>query len=319
MDKLQEANQRLLEKRKLQQTNTLESVKNLLSVDKIEEARTLAVKSSYSNPSEEIAKLFEAKTINSKKCECGNNIKAIFNRSMLKYYYQHNVCSECYAKEVELREEQEKKMIELEEKHKAETERKHWEAFLQNKDEIVIEILRRCNVPPRLQKAIVDNPPVGNYFITGSIGTGKSYLAAGLLKNYVYSTYPLYTNEGYKININPLPVYVTVPELLLDIRDCFGDSSIHTEKGLIDHYTSAPFLVLDDLGIEKVSEWSLQTLYIIINRRYEESEEKHTVITSNLSLDNISKKLDDRIGSRINGMCKTLCLKGKDRRLKNYI
>ena len=73
--------------------------------------------------------------------------------------------------------------------------------------------------------------------------------------------------------------------------------------------------MLDDLGVDKTSEGSLQTLYTIIDRKYR--EEKQTLITSNLTLDEIAEEVGDRIASRIAGMCKVVEIKGKDRRLKN--
>ena len=72
-------------------------------------------------------------------------------------------------------------------------------------------------------------------------------------------------------------------------------------------------LILDDMGAEKTSEWSIQTLYSIIDRRYR--DEKQTLITSNLTLDEIAEKVGDRIASRIAGMCKVVEIKGKDRRI----
>jgi DNA replication protein DnaC len=71
---------------------------------------------------------------------------------------------------------------------------------------------------------------------------------------------------------------------------------------------------MDDLGVEKTSEWSMQTLYTITDWRYREL--RQTLVTSNLTLDEIAGKVGDRIASRIAGMCKVVELKGKDRRIK---
>ena len=72
-------------------------------------------------------------------------------------------------------------------------------------------------------------------------------------------------------------------------------------------------LALDDIGSEKATDWALQMLYLLIDRRY--SQMLKTIITSNLTLDQIADRLDDRISSRIAGMCKIVSIKGKDRRL----
>jgi DNA replication protein DnaC len=41
-----------------------------------------------------------------------------------------------------------------------------------------------------------------------------------------------------------------------------------------------------------------------------------TIITSNLTLEEVSEKVGDRIASRIAGMCKVIELKGIDRRVE---
>jgi DNA replication protein DnaC len=61
-------------------------------------------------------------------------------------------------------------------------------------------------------------------------------------------------------------------------------------------------LILDDLGVDKPSDWVLNVLYNIINYRYENL--KKTIITSNFSLDEIAEAFNDnRITRRIERMC----------------
>ena len=63
---------------------------------------------------------------------------------------------------------------------------------------------------------------------------------------------------------------------------------------IINKYSLVDWLVLDDLGIEKTSDWSFQTLYLIINQRYEKL--KPVIFTSNLSLEELAGQLgDDRL------------------------
>jgi DNA replication protein DnaC len=111
------------------------------------------------------------------------------------------------------------------------------------------------------------------------------------------------------------PRMISVPDLLLEIRECFSGRTGDSESSLIEKYTGRKCLILDDLGPEKSSEWSIQTLYSIIDRRYRDV--RQTLVTSNLTLDEIAEKVGDRIASRIAGMCEVVEIKGKDRRLKN--
>jgi len=88
----------------------------------------------------------------------------------------------------------------------------------------------------------------------------------------------------------------------------FGESNFL--KGIKDY---KGILVIDDLGVTKETEWEIQTFYQIIDRKYEDMIP--TIITSNLGLDEISKKMGDRIASRIAGMCQVFEMTGKDKRV----
>lgn len=148
-------------------------------------------------------------------------------------------------------------------------------------------------------------------FIHGKAGTGKTHIAAALIRARVSKLKVRGNIEDASADM----VFVSLVDLLLEIKACFREGSEITEERIIDKYTTgSPFLTIDDLGTEKSTEWVLQTLHTIIDRRYRNMQK--TVITSNLDLDGIAAKIGDRIASRIIGMCKVIELKGKDRRLK---
>jgi DNA replication protein DnaC len=143
----------------------------------------------------------------------------------------------------------------------------------------------------------------GSLFLHGPAGTGKTHLAVALLREHLKEFESIFPGR-----------FVEVPELLMEIRDTFREKAEHSEMELLDRYSCCELLVLDDLGAEKPSEWVTQTLYLLINRRY--TGEKRTIVTSNLSLPQLSERLGDRIVSRLAGMCEVVELTGKDRRLK---
>jgi len=72
-------------------------------------------------------------------------------------------------------------------------------------------------------------------------------------------------------------------------------------------------LFIDDFGTEKGSEWVLETLYSIIDKKYEDVIPM--IITSNLDLNALGVKMGDRIASRIAEMCDVVEMTGLDRRL----
>ena len=84
-------------------------------------------------------------------------------------------------------------------------------------------------------------------------------------------------------------------------------------------------LIMDDLGAEMITEWGRETIYQIINKRY--NHNRQTLITSNytpselLTRFNKTKNAEElitgkRIVSRLYEMCRQVELKETDHRLK---
>jgi DNA replication protein DnaC len=137
--------------------------------------------------------------------------------------------------------------------------------------------------------------PDKNLFIWGSAGTGKTHLATAIMRGY-----------GSGWIFKPQQIY----------RDCRGLKSGYDEQAAINKYVNIPFLVIDDLGVEKKTDFSFSTLYEIIEGR-DMAFKNGMIITSNLNLNSLAERLgDDRITSRIIGMCRIIELSGQDWRMK---
>lgn len=150
-------------------------------------------------------------------------------------------------------------------------------------------------------RAFLENP--ADMVLTGAPGTGKTHLAAAILRELVRES---------KIRGKETARFVPVPELLAEIRASYRDDG-PDERDILDKYSQLPYLVLDDLGAEKSTEWSITTLYLIIDRRYRDM--RPTVVTTNLTLDQIAKTLSERISSRL-ASGKVIEIKGEDYRMK---
>ena len=167
-----------------------------------------------------------------------------------------------------------------------------------------------AGVPPMFRAArLTDFPkvyhlPVGkSLYLHGSKGVGKTHLLAGILA------------EGLLSPDHPLDVkFVVSVDLLAEIKDTFSPGAKQTEEQVFEKYVQAKILYLDDLGVEKSSDWVLQALYRIINHRY--NWMLPTVISSNLSIEELVAKFDDRIASRSAGMCELIFMTGSNRRLQ---
>uniref|UniRef100_UPI0028DCCB39 ATP-binding protein n=1 Tax=uncultured Selenomonas sp. TaxID=159275 RepID=UPI0028DCCB39 len=148
-------------------------------------------------------------------------------------------------------------------------------------------------------------------FLHGEKGTGKTKLAA------------IIANERARAG-SPV-LFASVPDLMADIRASFASGGT---SEAVQTVKNTPFLVLDDLGAEKMTEWVGEQLFCIVNHRY--NEMLPTVVTSNYSptrviahmatVDGRGNVIDDlqgqRIMSRIYGMCERVEIKGADWRMK---
>lgn len=102
---------------------------------------------------------------------------------------------------------------------------------------------------------------------------------------------------------------VNTTEMLYNARNDYKDDSGYREKVI----NSQMFIMLDDIGAEKATEWVEEFIYLVVNKRYE--NEHPMIFTSNLPLSQLAEKIGDRTVSRIKEMCHIIKLDGEDRRL----
>lgn len=141
-------------------------------------------------------------------------------------------------------------------------------------------------------------------YITGPVGCGKTLYAANLMLSSIRSTY--INQKGPKSH-----AFLTTSDLLEKIKKTYDAEEPTTD--VVRLYSEVDFLILDDVGVEKLTDWSLEKLYQIINYRYEFL--KPTIFTSNLALSELASTTGDRIPSRIKKMTRTKRLRAIDYRL----
>lgn len=104
-------------------------------------------------------------------------------------------------------------------------------------------------------------------FLGGEPGRCKTSLAISALKEVM--------EAGY------IGLFVGVPDLLKKIQATYNKQSEISENELLEAVYTVPWLVLDDLGVEKPTEFAVKEFYLIIEKR--RMAGLWTIITSNLS------------------------------------
>lgn len=140
------------------------------------------------------------------------------------------------------------------------------------------------------------DPMRENLYLFGPAGTGKTMLACKVIHKAIRK------NLGCAFRITE--------EWL---RSLYGTTG-QDQEAAINRLVSSRVLVFDEVGFEPSTEFSARALYEVINARMLAGR-NGLVVTSNLALDALAARLkDDRITSRLGGMCgaNVIELSGRD-------
>ena len=123
-----------------------------------------------------------------------------------------------------------------------------------------------------IAKWLVNEKPTKGAYFYGGVGTGKTYLAAIVAQNFIA--------DGRQV------IFGDVPSLLADIKSTFdgGEST----SAFLDKLLTVDLLVLDDIGAEKITDWSASQIYLLINGRYNAG--LPIIVTSNYDFDGLVKR-----------------------------
>ena len=130
-------------------------------------------------------------------------------------------------------------------------------------------------------------------------GNGKTSWAIKIMKEYFRQLHNFM--GAYE---KPYGLYVNVPTFFKQMRDSFNSENTKEIRTLEKNLIETELLVFDDIGTEAPTTWVKESLYIIINQR--EMEQKTTIFTSNLSLEDLES--EDLLGTRIVDRIYSLCL-----------
>ena len=154
--------------------------------------------------------------------------------------------------------------------------------------------------------------------IIGQIGTGKTHLAVGIIKELI-------------LNKAIACLFYDYRELLKEIQNSYNATVQTTELDVLRPVFETDVLVLDELGAVKPTEWVWDTVSLILNTRY--NNNRTTIITTNFEdqpaagangspvraatrAETLGDRIGERMRSRLHEMCRVIKMEGEDFRQK---
>ena len=145
-----------------------------------------------------------------------------------------------------------------------------------------------------------------NLFFNGAPGLGKTFLSACIAR--------VVSDNGHSV----------VYDMASSIFEKFEDARfLRTEdpesaRGEVRRYLECDLLIFDDLGSEMTTSFTVSALYDLINTRL--ITRKKTIVSSNLTLDELRRRYSDQIMSRLEGEYQVLTFRGEDiRKKRNFV
>ncbi|MBE6975691.1 MAG: DNA replication protein DnaC [Ruminococcaceae bacterium] len=138
----------------------------------------------------------------------------------------------------------------------------------------------------------------GNLLFVGSTGLGKTFLSACIAR--------AVADRGYSV------LYETASHLFSKLeRAKFGGSE--EDRQAADKLMACDLLIIDDLGTEMPGQFVTAALYNLVNDRLLSG--KPMVISTNLNIDELSRRYSPQIASRLHGNFARLTFVGDDIRV----
>ncbi len=143
-----------------------------------------------------------------------------------------------------------------------------------------------------------------NLYLFGATGRGKTFLCNCIAKEII--------DKGHIV------IYVSATDLFKRLEEYkFYRNENAGHQQFVEYLEKADLLIIDDLGTELHTQFTSSELFNIINKRH--TDRKHTIISSNLAIQELENVYSSRIESRLIGNFENLKFVGDDiRQLKKF-
>lgn len=141
-----------------------------------------------------------------------------------------------------------------------------------------------------------------NLLLIGTTGTGKTHISSAIAREII--------SRGFDV------LYETAQNIIEAFRNDQFYRSAKNPESEAEKYLTCELLIVDDLGAEFSNQFSVSALYNLINTR--QNRGLSTIISTNLSAEELAGRYEGRIYSRIIGCdYSVLIFRGKDHRIFN--
>ena len=143
-----------------------------------------------------------------------------------------------------------------------------------------------------------------NLFFYGTVGTGKSFLSGCIAKELL--------SQGHSV------IYFSANGLFEKLsRYSFDTKSKDSLYNFYKDLYNCDLVIIDDLGTEVTNSFVTSQLFGLLNERH--MRQKSTIISTNLSLEELRDRYSDRVFSRITSNYSICKLTGQDIRIQRKL
>ncbi len=162
---------------------------------------------------------------------------------------------------------------------------------------VMTEVLRKLQTYAKEFAMESGKTPPASMLFLGGTGLGKTHLSTAIARVVI--------ERGYDVYYNSAVGMISDFEFRRFGNGLAGESTDDTSR-----YTECDLLIIDDLGTEVVNQFTLSCLYHVINTRL--NLQKPTIISTNLTSNELRKTYTDRISSRLMGEFQVIPFYGID-------
>ena len=144
-----------------------------------------------------------------------------------------------------------------------------------------------------------------SWLFIGPTGLGKTHISTAVAVELI--------KKGFDV------VYESTQQIMTDYETVRFSSGYTSDREMPDltRYTEADLLIMDDLGTEMTTQYTISCLYNIVNTRI--NRNLSTIISTNLTQKELRERYSDRITSRLFGEYHPVVFTGSDVRFQKHM